>query len=188
MITKFNIYNESLLNKLEGPSKKDALEKNPTSVLIQAINNDDIELFRLALEYGADTNKSYHTNNTQWINIKIITYVIEKGKEDFAKLLIDYGVNIRGNQTLQTIGEYASLDLIKYILDRIILTYEEYNNIIRFNRIRENEKEKGEVLSLINSYIQKNVTKDVSKPWKPYVGVHDQPINKFVKKYFDENE
>ena len=182
MIKQFNQYNESLLNKLEGPSEKDALKENPTKVLLHAYDIDDLNLFRLALENGANTEKKY--SSKQISNATLLHYATYEGKEEIVKLLIEYGAFIEKNTYIGLLAEYGSIDLIKYVLDRINLTYEQYKTMTRA-AFYVDDKKKEQLGDLINHYIRKNVTKDVSKPWKPYVGVHNQPIDRFTKNYLD---
>lgn len=182
MIKKFNQYNESLLDKLEGPSERDALKENPTKVLLHAYDNNDLDLFRLALEHGANIEKKY--SSKKFNNATLLYYVTYEGKEEMVKLLIEYGANIEKDTYVGLLAEYGSIDLIKYVLDRISLTYEQYKKILS-SLFYVDDKKKEQLVDLINHYIYKNVTKDVSKPWKPYIGVHDKPINRFVKDYLD---
>ena len=126
MISKFNQYNESVLNKLEGPVEKDVLKTNPTEVLIYAYNNDNLELFRLALEHGADINKKYSNKDLKYYTL--LWFSIKANKNDYSKLLIDFGASV--DKIALFLGRYGSYDIIKYILEKFKFTYEEYRDVL----------------------------------------------------------
>jgi len=190
MIKKYNQYlKEGVLQSLKGPSELKALKTNPTSVLEQSFFSNDIEMFRKALEYGADTEKTY--NGNKFKDKTLVCFAIRNKCFEYVKLLVDFGANIKNETFLQLLGEYGDLDTIKHILDKVILTYEQYSLIIRFTMLRsenkERQRERERIVILINKYILDNVTKDVSKPWRPYKGVHGQS-NKWVDKWYEENK
>ena len=67
MITKYNLYKESLLNKIKGPSEEEVynnLEKmSPEKMLIKSVNMEYMKGIKHAINLGANINKLTSTTN-----------------------------------------------------------------------------------------------------------------------------
>ena len=64
-------------------------------------------------------------------NATLLHYATYEGKEEIVKLLIEYGAFIEKDIYVELLVKHGSIELIKYILNRIKLTYEQYKNILR---------------------------------------------------------
>ena len=84
MIFNFEQFNESLLNKLEGPSKEEVLNNiTPDELLYKSCTKGDYENAKFALENGADVHY-----------LKDIC-IRMSSKYEIIKLLIEYGADVQ---------------------------------------------------------------------------------------------
>lgn len=114
MIKSFKDYiKESLLDKLKGVSEEDALKNNPTSVLKYAFNIDDMNLFKNALEHGADINFN---------DGFLLKYNSSKGNLDKVIFLIENGADPNFSQYISYVpivgaARNGHAEIVKYLLD-----------------------------------------------------------------------
>lgn len=88
------------------------------SMLISAVNNKNIDIVKLLLEYKLDVNWKDGFNTTA------LMYAAAKGNQDMVDLLLNNGADINandgtGNTVLTAAKESKNSDLIKYIEDKL---------------------------------------------------------------------
>lgn len=124
MLKKYNEYiNESLLNRLEGPTQQEIIENfknNPDKLLRYSIDNEYLEGVELALENGANPNVD---------NYSLFLYN-RKDKEKIIDLLFEYSNIPRSENDLTKIlfnniePEYSNSDgVVKYKNEYGVLFY-----------------------------------------------------------------
>lgn len=109
MIKKYNIFKESLLDKLEGPNEEEilkAIKEKTGKMLEQAVINGNIEIVKKIFETVDNISKD-DKNYAMW-------YACQYNKYDIVKLLNDYGVNIN----MEVASNKGYVDILQLGLDR----------------------------------------------------------------------
>ena len=114
MIKSFKDYiKESLIDYFNGVDIEDALKNNPTSVLKHAFNIDDMNLFKNALEHGADINFNdgfLLKYNSSKGNLDKVIFLIENGAEpNFSQYISD--------APIVGAARNGHAEIVKYLLD-----------------------------------------------------------------------
>lgn len=114
MIKSFKDYiKESLIDYFNGVDIKDALKNNPTSVLKHAFNIDDMNLFKNALEHGADINFNdgfLLKYNSSKGNLDKVIFLIENGADpNFSQYVSDSAIIYAARN--------GNAKIVKYLLD-----------------------------------------------------------------------
>ena len=129
MITKYNLYKESLLDKISGPSKEevtDELDKmTPQKMLNTASEIGNLEYIKKAVELGA--NLEYNTGApvrsiVKSGNVAGLKYMIEKGMKSY--------LHIANLVSLVYSVESGNIEMVKYVVNLL-----EYDDVLR--RLRE---------------------------------------------------
>ena len=114
MITKYNLYKESLLNKISGPSEEEVWDKikklNPEDMMVKSINVDLLKGVKLAINNGIDI----HIQNEAYLR-----HACEKGSYNVVKYLLEQGadVNILDEEPLRKAVYTNSADVVKLLLE-----------------------------------------------------------------------
>lgn len=89
MIKKYKKYNESLLDKLKGPTKEEIFKYYETTdinqIFIDAVYENKVDIVEFALDNGADI--TYKDN-------RALTLCVMYGSVDIAILLLERGIDI----------------------------------------------------------------------------------------------
>lgn len=112
MITKFQIYNESVKSLLVGPTEWEVMNnlkyKNPNKILEFSLENEFYDGIELALDRGANiplTNKNIETIIRSG-KIKLLDYILKKqGRHN-------------GNYMVQLYSSTNRVDIIKFLIDK----------------------------------------------------------------------
>ena len=88
--------------------------------LIEAIENGNLKAARNALRNGADANAKDHRDPLH--NRKLLMIVAAEGKENFAKLLVEYGAdvnakNTHGDTALMEAASFGHLNVVKFLVE-----------------------------------------------------------------------
>lgn len=125
-------FNESIRDLLVGPSEEEALKSNPTKVLIQAIEENDLELSKSAIEYGADVNYSGYENilhKACFRSYELVKLLLDNGIDyDFYSLYITYlfSIDYPNNKSYFKIYELLSEHYDKEIDLELLLHPDQY--------------------------------------------------------------
>ena len=100
--------------------KVDAYVLSPEDLnLIEAIENGNLEAAQSALKNGADANESERSTEHRR---KFLMLVAAEGKENLAKLLVEYGadvnaVDVDGNTALMDAANFGHLNVVKFLVE-----------------------------------------------------------------------
>jgi ankyrin repeat protein len=86
--------------------------------LLEAIENGDLKTAQSALKNGADANAMERHIPYK----KFLMVAVAEGKEDLAKLLVEYGADVNaidadGNTALMEAANFAHLNLVKFLVE-----------------------------------------------------------------------
>ena len=116
MIKNYKQFNESLINKLEGPNEEqiwdylNGLKLNPNDLLIKSSESGFLPGVKKALDNGANINYS---------NELALYQAVSNSFYDVVKYLIENGANIEGenNDVLKSALLSHDVDILKLLLD-----------------------------------------------------------------------
>ena len=114
MIKNYEQFNESLRDKLVGPTEDEIMNNlkdlSPDKLLLKSCQIGFIKGIELALEKGADV----HYNNEQ-----ALRWASEEGNTEIVKCLLDLGVdvNVNNDQALQWACSNGHTETVKLLLD-----------------------------------------------------------------------
>jgi len=100
--------------------KVDAYVLSPEDLnLIEAIENGNLKAAQNALKNGADANESERSTEHRR---KLLMLVAAEGKENLAKLLVEYGadvnaVDVDGNTALMDAANFGHLNVVKFLVE-----------------------------------------------------------------------
>lgn len=116
MIKKYNLFKESLLDKLKGPTEEDIwnLIKNydPDSMLVKSCEIGYLQGVKKSLEMGADIN---------YDNSLSLYLAVENNHINIVKYLIENGVNLEGdnNDIIKNALLSHNSEILKILLNNV---------------------------------------------------------------------
>ena len=154
MIKNYNQFNESLLDKLEGPSKEDVLNNiTPDELLYRSCKKSDYENAKFALENNAD--------------VHYLKDLCIRFSDDFEiiRLLVEYGANIQADNNVALYNSIIRKDyrrfkfllenganiedhILSYLFSKNRKKFKDYlinNNYIKWNELNSDLKRYAEI-------------------------------------------